>query len=236
MSDKNWLGDADLSWDKLLEKQVTYVDRCAHIKEVAIFPNDLMILPFEQTRLSFSDPNAKRLFDDVLKGGIHLGIGLREKGDNALPAVGSIGVGADIVEKDGKRQLTTKGVEIRGVVRFIIDEYIETDKPYPIARITFFEDAQITNELEKRMFSDEADRLRTLMRQFCRRFGQYRHLDNLANTIENRDLQMYSFFFWFLFAPVPQDIRQPLLEMRSTVQRIFVLNGQLERTIARAKK
>lgn len=235
MSEKNWIPDS-FEFPEILEERESYVDRCSHIKEVAIFPNDLVILPFEWMPLKVSDPAAKQMLDEAEKDEIYLGVGLQEKGEKALPAVGSIGVGADIAEIDKKSVRGTYLVTLRGVIRFIIDEYVETDRPYPVARITFFEDNRKMNKWEREMYPKFADELRALMTQFNKQFGKYRHLDNLADTIENRQLEAHSFFLWFLFAPVPQEIRQTLLEARSTVQRTYLLNRQIERAMGRLKK
>lgn len=238
MSEKNWMPE-EFEFDEfeeIFEEKETLLGNVRHIKEIPICTQETVVLPYEKSSLKVSEAVIKRMISDVEKSEILLGIVEREKGETILPAVGSIGVAADIEEDGDKLSGKSQIVKIQGIVRFTIDEYVETDKPYPVARITFFEDDKIKSKWEKQMHPVYADELRKLMKQFCRLVGKYRHMDDHADTIKNEDIMMYSFFFWFLFAPVPQEIRRTLIEVRSTVQRTFLLNRHLERVIKRIKK
>jgi Lon protease-like protein len=235
MSNKNWL-PGDYDFDEILEEKESYVDKCSHIKEVAIYPQELVVLPYEWMTLKISDPSAKQLFEDVESDEVYLGIGEQIKGEKALPVVGSIGVGADVEEIDKKSLGNAHLVKIRGVVRFRIDEYVETDKPYAVARITFFEDDKITNPNEKQMLPEMFIQLRELMRQYNRLAGKHKHLENLPDMMKKKYLEEYSFFYWVFAAELTPELRKMLLEMRSTVQRAYCLNRQIERVIKRIKK
>jgi len=235
MSNKKWLPD-DYEFDEIIEEKESYVDKCSHIKEVAIYPQELVILPYEWMTLKISDAASKQLFEEVKKDEMYLGIGEQLSGEKALPAVGSIGVGADIEEIDKESLGNTHVVKIRGVVRFQINEYIETDKPYPVARITFFEDDKITHPGEKKMLPEMFIQLRELMRQFNRLVGKHKHLENLSDMMNKKYLEEYSFFYWTCVATLPPELRKMLLEMRSTVRRTYCLNRQIERALKRIKK
>jgi Lon protease-like protein len=235
MSKKNWIPE-EFEFDEFIEEKESYVDKCSHIKEVGIYPNELVTLPYEWMTLKVSDANYQKLFEDVEADEVYLGIGEQEKGEKALPAVGSIGVGADVEEIDKQSLSDAHLVKIRGVVRFRIDEYIETDKPYPVARITFFEDDAITDMKEKKMRPEMFKQLQELMRQYNRLAGKHKHLENLADMMNQKYLEEYSFFYWIFAADLTQELRKMLLEMHSTVQRTYCLNRQLERALERIKK
>ena len=225
----------DFEFPEFIEEKISYLDKLKNITEVAIYPQELVVLPYETMTLKVTDANFQQLLSDSKGDDAHLGIAPQLKG-GGLPAIGSIGVGADVEEINpmlGKTHL----VKIRGVVRFTIDEYIETDKPYPMARITFFEDDAKPKPGEKEFRSVLFEELRELMGEYNRNHGKYKHLENLADSLKEKHLEAYSFFFWIAcFSSMPAELRETLLRSRSTANRTYVLNRQLERTLAKLDK
>lgn len=232
MSEK--LESKEFEFDEFIEEKETLLGNVSHIKEIPICRQPLIVLPYEWMHLEISDPNIQQMLTDVEKRESLFGIIEKSADEVALPAVGTIGVAADIEEITKTGYANLQLVKIQGIVRFTIDEYVETDEPYPVARITFFEDNENTTNFEKVNLPVLGNRLRKLMKELCRLEGKYRHLDDYADTIKDEDLQSYSFFFWFIFLP-PAQLRKLLIEMDSTVQRLFVLTRHIERVIQRLK-
>lgn len=233
MGDKNWMPDFDFEFPEIIEERESYVEKCRDIKEVAIFPHDLLITPFEFMTLQVSDPKLKQMLDDADKDEVYPGMGFREKDEKALPAVGSIGVGFDIDEIDKKSVRGTYIVKIRGVVRFTLDEYLETDKSYSVARITFFEDERPENKVEREMLPGLQRELKELLGIYNRKLGRWRHMDDASQRLDDKYMEAWSFFFWFIFAPVPMKLRNMLLETRSTVKRLYLLTNHMKRVLPR---
>jgi Lon protease-like protein len=227
----------DSEFDETIEEAEeieSYLEQVRHITELALYPQELVILPYETMTLQVSDKRAQRLLEDAKNDVVNLGIVEQAAGEKAMPPIGSIGVGANVEEIDkslGKTHL----VNIRGYIRFRIDEYIDTDKPYPVARITFFEDDEITDQLEKLMCSDLFVELHELTREFNRLVIKQKHPGNFAEMMKEKHLRAYSFLMWRLFAPLPQALRKMLLEMHLTDQRTYVLNQHLKRTLEKIK-
>lgn len=225
----------DFEFPEFIEENTSYLDKLTHIKEVAIFPQELVVLPYEWMTLKVTDANFQKLLSDAKGNEVYLGIVPQLKG-GGLPPVGSIGVGADVEEINpmlGKTHI----VKIRGVVRFTIDEYVETNKPYPMARVTFFEDDEKEKPGEKEFRAMVLNELRELIGEYNRNHGKHAHLGDFNHYIEDKHLEPLSFFFWTMcFSPIPAEIREIVLKIRSTVQRTYVLNRQLPRTLKKLDK
>lgn len=225
----------DFEFPEFIEEKTSYLDKLKHIKEVGVFPQELVILPNEWMTLKVTDANYQKLLADAMNDEAYLGIVPQLK-DGTLPPVGSIGVGADVEDINpmlGKTHI----VKIRGVVRFTIDEYVETDKPYPMAQVTFFEDDEKEKPGEKELRAQLLNELRELIGEYNRNHGKYPHLGDFNHYIEDKYLETLSFFFWTMcFSPIPAQIREIVLKIRSTVQRTFILNRQLPRTLKKLDK
>lgn len=233
MSEKT--SSEDFEFPEFIEEKTSYLDQLTDIKVVGVYPQELVVLPNEWMTLQVTEPNAQKLMADTEAEDINLGIVPMAKG-GGLPPVGSIGVGADIENNNqmlGKLHL----VKIRGVVRFKIDEYVDLGKKYPMARITFFEDDEET-EQETQVRPQFLAELRELVDEFLEKHGK-KHIPsgNLAAGIKDKYLEGVSFFFWTLIVkPIPAELRTMLLKIRSTVERTYLLNQHLRRTLDRLDK
>ena len=230
----------DFGFDETIEVRENYVENCRHIKQVGIYPNDLVVLPFEWMTLKISGAKYQQLFEDARKDDpsdpVYLGVGEQPRGEKGLPAVGSVGVAANIKSIDKESLGTTHLVEIYGVVRFRIDEYVETNKPYPVARVTFFQDdppkSQAEKDLRPQMFKD----LYHSMTEFHRLAGKYKHMENISDMMEERFLEEYSFFYWKFVSELTPEMRKFVLKINSTVERTYCLNRQIQRVLERLRK
>src|SRR5207237_9737185 len=119
----------DSECDDTAEARRSYLDAVAHIKELGILPQKEVVMPYEMMTIGVTDAVSKGLIADAKKEEINLGIVEQIEGEKGLmPPVGSIGVGANILEINdflGAKQL----VKLDGIIRFTIDKYVNTDKP-----------------------------------------------------------------------------------------------------------
>ncbi|MCD9188803.1 MAG: LON peptidase substrate-binding domain-containing protein [Pyrinomonadaceae bacterium] len=123
------------------------------IVEIPILLHEKVLLPFMTLDISIKHPKNLQLVSDIEFGDRYLGMMWRKlrKPETNLPSVGDIGCIGEITENDGNGKL-----KIEGLARFRVTEFVATDNPYPVAKITLFEEEAGEIEME------EEDALREL--------------------------------------------------------------------------
>jgi Lon protease-like protein len=131
-----------------------------HITQLPIFIWSEVLLPYDTPlkAVHIDKPADRQLLADITFGERFFGVTnkhLTEK-KTGLPIINSVGTIAALVESN-----TFGGgdsnIEIRGVSRYRIARFVETDKPYPVAEIIFFNDTE-----------NEPEKLESLTREVCR--------------------------------------------------------------------
>jgi len=98
-------------------------------RELPIFPLPLVLFPGATQPLHIFEPRYRALLSDCLDGDRRFGIAYAapDKGSDPAPAPGDVGCIAHI--------LTTNTLQ-----RFVMVEWLETDRPYRVARVEEFDD------------------------------------------------------------------------------------------------
>ncbi len=110
-------------------------------RELPIFPLPLVLFPGATQALHIFEPRYRHLLADCLKGDRRFGIAYAapDAGSDPVPAPGDTGCIAHILNTqalpDGRSDILTTGEE-----RFVLLEWIATDRPYRVARVEEFED------------------------------------------------------------------------------------------------
>jgi ATP-dependent Lon protease len=113
-------------------------------RELPIFPLPLVLFPGASQPLHIFEPRYRTLLTDCLEGDRRFGIAYAapdQAGDPA-PAPGDVGCVAHILTTqslpDGRSDILTTGEE-----RFVLLEWLPTDRPYRIARVEEFSDEPV---------------------------------------------------------------------------------------------
>lgn len=226
----------EFEFEEIIEEGKTRLEYVEHLEVIPIIPQKLVIYPYENMKTPVGDAVLKRLCDEIKKADGLIGMVEADAEDGGLPPVGTIGVGADVISVD--RKLLGKEnyhVHLQGYIRFTIDEYVETDEPYALARVTFFEDDPPT-EKEKKLLPQFCQEFRHLLRELNKLAGIFKILKITSDEFKDEYAELFSFACWFCFKPIPPEIRKMIIEERSTLTRLYLLNRQIERTIKRVKK
>src|SRR5688572_31891417 len=142
-----------------------------------------------------------------------------------VPPAGHVGCVAEVTETqsfpDGRSNILTVGV-----IRYRIEEYVERGDPYLVAHVSFFEDDDEDADSLTDSARDVADTF-TRIAQAVRTINDERAgLPDISDTEPQR--------LSFLVAAAMEievDVKQELLELRSTSERLQRLRGMLIRAV-----
>ena len=139
---------------------------------------------------------------------------------------GHVGCVAEVSETqtlpDGRSNVLTVGV-----IRYRIEEYIERGDPYLVARVSFFEDEEADDALLRESSRDVAETFTRIARAVRTINDERASLPDISDTEPQR--------LSFLVAAameVDADLKQELLEMRSTSERLRRLRDMLARAVS----
>lgn len=203
------------------------MDKVRGVTELPLFPLPLVLFPGAPLPLHIFEPRYRKMLDDIRLGNKMFGVSYFDasSSDLACPPAGHIGCVAELNEvqslPDGRSNIL-----IVGVIRYRIQDYIERDDPYLLAKISFFEDEP-----------EEADSLtsyaQTVSELFMRIARAIRTInDERANLpdITDTDPQKLSFLVAAAME-TESEVKQELLELRSTAERLRRLSDMLERAV-----
>lgn len=142
-----------------------------------------------------------------------------------VPAIGSIGCVAEVTETqtfpDGRSNILSVGV-----VRYRIESYVDRGDPYLVARVDYFED----DEEESDQLSDAASEVAEMFTRIARAVRTINDERPNLPDISNTDPERLSFLVAAALE-VDVDVKQSLLEMRSTYGRLQSLQDMLVQSV-----
>ena len=203
-------------------------DKVRSVNELPLFPLPVVLFPGVPLPLHIFEPKYRQMLTDIKAGNSLFGLSYFDAStsSNSVPAAGHIGCVAEVTETqsfpDGRSNILTVGV-----IRYRIDEYVERGDPYLLARVSFFEDDEEDEALLIDSARDVADTF-TRIAQAVRTINDERAgLPDISNTEPQR--------LSFLVAAAMEievDVKQELLELRSTSERLQRLRGMLNRAVS----
>lgn len=196
------------------------------ITDLPILPLPLVLMPLEMLPLHIFEPRYIRMLKDVQAQHNMFGISwLEPNGDNfEKPVLGSIGCATEIdksqILENGRSNILTTGV-----IRYRLNEYLESDEPYFVGVLKFFEDYE-EEEVELKRIADEVFSLFDRVAKTAHGIsGQSSAIPALSKT-EPEQLS-------FLIASainLDNISKYQMLELRSTSQRL----GRLKKILSEA--
>lgn len=111
-------------------------------RELPIFPLPLVLFPGATQPLHIFEPRYRTLLSDCLEGDRRFGIAFATPDKPSDPAPGDVGCVAHILTTqtlpDGRSDILTTGEQ-----RFVLLEWLATDRPYRMARVEEFSDEPV---------------------------------------------------------------------------------------------
>src|ERR1051325_3422625 len=203
-------------------------DKVRGVTELPIFPPAVVLLPGGPLPLHIFEPRYRQMLSDARRSNNLFGVSYFDSSasEREMPAPGHVGCVAEVTEAqalpDGRSNILTVGL-----VRYRLDEYVDHGEPYLRARITFFEDEAEDADLLAESATKVAETFTRIARAVRTINDERASLPDISGTEPQR--------LSFLVAAaieIDTELKQELLELRSTSERLRRLRDMLDRAVA----
>ena len=198
------------------------------VNELPLFPLAIVLFPGVPLPLHIFEPRYKQMLHDVQAREGFFGLSYFDDSTAHAdgPPVGSVGCVAKITDTqtfmDGRANILTVGV-----IRYRIDSYVERGDPYLVVKVSYFED-EVDQDEDLEQSSREVAETFTRIARAVRIINDERA--NLPD-ISASDPERLSFLVAAAME-IESDVRQELLELRSTSERLRRLRDILARAVS----
>ncbi|MDQ2938854.1 MAG: LON peptidase substrate-binding domain-containing protein [Acidobacteriota bacterium] len=203
-------------------------EKVSGVSELPLFPLPLVLFPGVPLPLHIFEPRYRQMLGDIRAGNNFFGLSYFDAStsEKEIPPAGHIGCVAEVTETqalpDGRSNILTVGV-----IRYRIEEYVERGDPYLVARVSFFEDEDENNELLTESSHEVAETFTRIARAVRIINDERTSLPDISST----DPQRLSFLVAAAME-VDTDVKQELLELRLTFERLQRLRDMLGRAVS----
>lgn len=197
------------------------------VTELPLFPLSIVLFPGVPLPLHIFEPRYRQMLSDIRVSNNLFGLSYFDAStsEKEVPPAGHIGCAAEVTETqplpDGRSNILTVGV-----IRYRIEDYVERGDPYLVARVSFFEDDD-----------EDSDMLRESSREVAENFARIARAVRIINDeraslpdISDTEPQRLSFLVAAAME-VDTDVKQELLELRLTSERLQRLRDMLGRAL-----
>ena len=198
-------------------------DKVRDLSDLPLFPLPVVLFPGVPLPLHIFEPRYRQMLTDISLTKNLFGLAYFDPTltSNEVPPAGSVGCVAEVTETqtfpDGRSNILTLGV-----IRYRIESYVDRGDPYLVAQVSFFEDDEEDEALLAGPAREVAETF-TRIAQAVRTINDERAaLPDISDTEPQR--------LSFLVAAameIDAEIKQELLEMRSTSERLERLREML---------
>jgi Lon protease-like protein len=203
------------------------IEKVRGVNELPIFPLPVVLFPGVPLPLHIFEPKYRQMLEDIGNFNNLFGLSYFDSStsDRDLPSPGEIGCVAEVTETqtfpDGRSNILTIGL-----VRYRIESYVERGDPYLVARVNYFEDTDEDDDALIKAAEDVADTFTRIARAVRTINDERLNLPDISDTEPQR--------LSFLVAAameVDVEVKQELLELRSTAERLERLKNMLDRAV-----
>jgi Lon protease-like protein len=204
------------------------LEKVRGVRELPLFPLPVVLFPGAALPLHVFEERYRRLLADVRVTNSLFGLSFFNEIESGgeRPAVGHVGCVAEVVEaqplEDGRSNILTVGV-----VRYRVVEYVETEEPYLVARVEFFEDETEDEALL-------ASRAGEVTEVFGRIARAVRTLNDDRAALPELSTDEPERLSFLVAAAMEMDneLKQELLELRSGAERLARLARLLTQVVS----
>ncbi len=203
------------------------MDKVKGMSELPLFPLPIVLFPGLPLPLHIFEPRYRQLLDDIRLDKNLFGLSYLDQSiaELEMPPVGQVGCVAELTETqtltDGRANILTVGL-----IRYVVEEYLDRGTPYLMARVTFFEDEHEDSELLR----DNATEVGGLFMRIARAIRLINDERASLPDISDTDPQRLSFLVAGAME-MEAEVKQRLLELRSTHERLRQLREMLKRAV-----
>jgi Lon protease-like protein len=186
-----------------------------------------VLFPGVPLPLHIFEPRYRKMLEDIRAGNNLFGLSYFDSSasDTELPPTGHVGCVAEVTETqplpDGRSNILTVGV-----IRYQVEDYVQRGDPYLVAKVSFFEDEEETEEQLNERTQDVVEAFTRIARAVRIINDERANLPDISGTEPQR--------LSFLVAAAMEidvDQKQELLEVRFTSERLQRLSDMLARAV-----
>ena len=203
------------------------LEKVRGVTELPLFPLPVVLFPGVPLPLHIFEPRYRQMLDDIRVSNNLFGLTYFDSSstERDIPTTGQIGCVAEVTETltlpDGRSNILTIGL-----VRYRIDAYVERGDPYLVVRVSYFEDDDDDEGSLLIAASDVAETFTRIARAVRTINDERVNLPDISDT----EPQQLSFLVSAAME-VEVEIKQELLELRSTAERLQRLRGMLDQAV-----
>ncbi|PWT96385.1 MAG: ATP-dependent protease [Blastocatellia bacterium] len=203
------------------------LERVRGVRELPLFPLPVVLFPGVPLPLHIFEPRYRQMLEDIRAGNNLFGIAYFDSNtaDSDLPPSGHIGCVAEVAESqslpDGRSNILTVGV-----VRYRLESYVEHGNPYLVARVTYFEDEDDESALINDSAKEVAEAFTRIAKAVRTINDQRASLPDISDTEPERLSFLVS-----AAMEIEAEVKQELLELRSTAERLQRLRSMLQSAV-----
>lgn len=204
------------------------MDRVRGVRELPLFPLAVVLFPGVPLPLHIFEARYRQMLTDIRVSNNFFGVSYFDSSSSEkdIPLAGHVGCVAEVTETqalpDGRANILTVGL-----IRYRVEEYVERGDPYLVAQVGFFEDEEEADELLSESSREVAETFTRIARAVRIINDERASLPDISDTEPQR--------LSFLVAAameIETEIKQELLELRSTRERLRRLRDMLARAVS----
>lgn len=203
------------------------LEKVRGVTELPLFPLPIVLFPGVPLPLHIFESRYRQMLEDIRVSNNLFGLTYFDSSstERDIPTPGQIGCVAEVTETltlpDGRSNILTIGL-----VRYRIDSYVERGDPYLVVRVSYFEDDDDDEGSLLIAASDVAETFTRIARAVRTINDERVNLPDISDT----EPQQLSFLVSAAME-VEVEIKQELLELRSTAERLKRLRGMLDQAV-----
>ena len=208
------------------------LEKVRGVRLLPLFPLPVVLLPNELMPLHIFEPRYRKMLQDVQMGKNLFGLSYfdPQEMDLSKPEIGSIGCAAEVREvqtlPDGRSNILSIGI-----IRYFLEEYADTDEPYLVGEVSFFEDDKENDEILKPLAQEVLDlfmRLADAARELSGERGRF-------PDISEAPPEQLSFLISAAFNFEPE-LKYEILKTVSTSYRLEKLREALRQSVGKIEE
>ena len=205
------------------------MDRVRGVRELPLFPLPVVLFPGVPLPLHIFEPRYRRMLEDIRVRDNLFGLSYFDASaavEREFPPAGHIGCAAEVTEVEPLADGRFNIVSI-GLIRYRVEAYLDQGDPYLLGQVSFFEDEAEDEAMLKRRAQEVTDIFLRIARAVRILNDERAALPELPETEPER-------LSFLVAAAVDLDIevKQQLLELRSTAERLKRLRNLLGSVVA----
>ncbi len=208
------------------------LDRVRGVSHLPLFPLPVVLFPNTPLPLHIFEPRYQQMLKDIQIINNFFGLVYWDASESEAtrPAAGTLGCVAELRDvqpmPDGRSNILSIGV-----IRFRLEGYVESNEPYLVGEVSYFEDEEEDEELLK-------PRARAVHDLFMRVARSVRELANERGELPDLPDVTPEQLSFFIAAAIDFDVKlkYEMLEMRSTSERLKRLHEILSQAVLQVEE